>query len=240
MDPGYALHYRELYRSHWWWRARERLILSTIEEIRRDGSRGAILDIGCGDGLLFDRLSQFGDVEGVETDPSLVSDDGPWRSKIHISPFNRAFQSKRRYSLILMLDVLEHLDDPRNCLTHALDLLDRDGTLLLTVPAFPCLWTSHDDLNRHFRRYTKESLIELMSEVGINTFRCRYFFAWTFPVKLFLHYRENLLGANPRIPRVPPQWLNEALFQISILEQRLLANTPMPFGGSLIATGRKR
>jgi SAM-dependent methyltransferase len=240
MDPGYALHYRELYRSHWWWRARERLILSTIEEIRRDGNKGAILDIGCGDGLLFDGLSQFGDVEGVESDSSLVCDEGPWRSKIHVAQFNHVLQPRKRYSLILMLDVLEHLDDPRNCLTHALDLLESDGTLLLTVPAFPCLWTRHDDLNRHFRRYTKDSLIELMSEVGIKRFVCRYFFIWVFPVKLFLHYWENLVGANPRVPSVPPRWLNEMFFQVSILEQKLLANPSVPFGTSLIAVGRKR
>lgn len=240
MDSDYALHYRELYRSHWWWRARERLILSTVEEIRRDGNKGAILDIGCGDGLLFDRLSQFGEVEGVETDPSLVSDDGPWRGKIHVSPFNHAFQSKRRYSLILMLDVLEHWDDPKSCLTHALDLLEPDGALLLTVPAFPCLWTSHDDLNRHFRRYTKNSLIQLMSEVGMSRFVCRYFFIWVFPVKLLHHYWENLVGANPTVPTVPARWLNEAFFRLSILEQKLLANPSIPLGASLIAVGRKR
>jgi len=240
VDVDYALHYRELYRYHWWWRARERLILSTIEEIRRDRNKGAILDVGCGDGLLFDCLSQFGDVEGVESDSSLVSDEGPWRSKIHVMPFNHVFQPRKRYSLILMLDVLEHLEDPRNCLTHALDLLESDGTILLTVPAFSCLWTRHDDLNRHFRRYTKNSLIQLMSEVGISRFVCRYFFIWVFPVKLLLHYWEHLVGATPTVPTVPARWLNEVFFRLSILEQKLLANQSIPLGASLIAVGQKR
>lgn len=61
------------------------------------------------------------------------------------------------YSLILMLDVLEHLEDPVGALQHAVDLLTPEGTLLITVPAFMALWTNHDVLNHHLTRYTKRS-----------------------------------------------------------------------------------
>src|SRR5262245_47239949 len=159
MDPEYAQRYREIYEKHWWWRARERLILSTIEKIKSQGSRGSILDIGCGDGLLFDRLSAFGEVEGVEMDASLVSPKNPWKNRIHVCPFDDSFRPQKRYSLILMLDVLEHFADPLDPLRRALALLDQDGILLITVPAFLFLWTTHDELNHHFTRYTKRSFI---------------------------------------------------------------------------------
>lgn len=240
MDAEYALNYRELYYNHWWWRAREGLILSIVESIRREGNVGSILDVGCGEGLLFDRLSKFGEVEGVETNPSLIKNDSPWKNRISISAFDSTFQPGKRYSLILMLDVLEHFSDPRGCLTRALDLLESDGVLLLTVPAFPCLWTTHDDLNHHFNRYTKKSLAQLTSQAGMRILRCRYFFYWAFPVKLLIHYKERLLGADPQIPKVPPRWINELLYWFSIVEQSVFGTMPIPFGSSLVAVGSKQ
>ena len=63
MDPEYGLAYRELYRRHWWWRAREELIVRTLRSLRPPAAgRGTTLDVGCGDGLLFDRLAEFGAV----------------------------------------------------------------------------------------------------------------------------------------------------------------------------------
>ena len=238
MDAAYALNYRDLYRHHWWWRARECLILSIIEEIRHNGNTDRILDIGCGDGLLFDHVSKFGDVEGVEADRSMVSDHGPWRDKIYISPFDSTFQPGKRYSLILMLDVLEHFSDATSSLMRALELLDSGGTLILTVPAFPCLWTSHDDLNKHFKRYTKKSLIELTSQAGIKVLRCQYFFHWTFPLKLLLHLKESCFGARPQLPTVPPPWVNTTLLRFSIAEQKLFRHSSIPFGSSIIAVGQ--
>src|SRR5258708_8564199 len=76
MDPEYARRYRDLYERHWWWRAREHLILATLRRYLPPGGWRTILDVGCGDGVLFDRLAAFGDVEGVEADPPTVSAAG--------------------------------------------------------------------------------------------------------------------------------------------------------------------
>ena len=111
MDLEYSSQYSTLYRNHWWWRARERLVISTIEEIKRHANTATILDIGCGDALMFDQLARFGEVEGVEFDKSAISGDGRWRDRIYVSSFDGAFQPGKHYSLILMLDVLEHLRD---------------------------------------------------------------------------------------------------------------------------------
>jgi len=240
VDSGYARHYRDLYQRHWWWRARETFILSAIEEIRRVKRTDTILDIGCGDGLFFKHLSKFGDVEGVENDPSLISDNGPWRAKIWVSPFDVRFQPGKRYSLILMLDVLEHVSDARATLMHALQLLDAEGALVLTLPAFPCLWTGHDDINRHVKRYTKKSLAELASESGMRILSCRYFFHWMFPLKLFMHFKEMCFGACSGVPDVPRPWINEALMRLSIAEQKLFRNVRVSFGSSIIAIGEKQ
>ena len=240
MDSAYALKYQDLYRRHWWWRARERLILSTIAEIRRYSSTAKILDVGCGNGLMFDQLAKFGDVEGVESDPSLVTVNCPWRDKIYLSAFDGRFHPGKRYSLILMLDVLEHFHDPASSLKRALELLDLNGTLLLTVPAFACLWTSHDDINRHFNRYTKKTLIALASQVDLKILQCRYFFHWIFLPKLLLHSKERCFGASCRTPRVPHPRINELLLKFCVAEQKLFHNVPVPIGSSIIAIGQRR
>lgn len=237
MDLAYTQHYRELYERHWWWRARERFILSTIERVRTNGSWGRILDIGCGDGLLFDRLSKFGDVEGVEPDPAMVTIDNPWKDRIYTGSFDETFQPAKRYSLILMLDVLEHFSDPLPCLRRALDLLDSKGVLVITVPAFRCLWTVHDDLNHHFNRYTKSSLTQLTTKAGMTIHSSRYFFHWIFPVKLLMRLKEHLIHTNPNVPDIPPHWLNETMYQLSCIEQQISDTVAIPFGSSLIVVG---
>lgn len=240
MDPEYALRYRNLYEKHWWWRAREDLILETLEPLRAAGERGAILDVGCGDGLFFEELSRLGEVEGIEMDPTGVTPGGPWVDRIHVRPFDESFQPGKHYGLILMLDVLEHLQDPDSALCRALDLLEPEGTLLITVPAFQILWTSHDDLNHHLRRYSKTALASLIRRAGGEIRHAQYFYRWLFPFKLAAHFKEALLPAKPATPGLPPRWLNGLLFRMSRLEQKTFGAVPLPFGSSLLAVVRRR
>lgn len=171
MRADYGASYRELYEHHWWWRARERAILDVLRvEQPADGWK-RILDVGCGDGLFFEELSRFGEVEGVEPTEALVSNSGAHRSNIHIVSFDEKFQPGKQYSLILMLDVLEHLAEPAAALRHALDLLTPQGTLLITVPAFRLLWTNHDVINDHYTRYTKRSFGEVARQAGCTSSR---------------------------------------------------------------------
>lgn len=200
---------------------------------------GRILDIGCGDGLFFDRLAEFGEVEGVEADSSLVDPQGPHRSRIHVRNFDADFRPDRGYGLIVMLDVLEHMPDPLGAMRHALELLDDDGTLLITVPAFRLLWTAHDDWNHHYTRYTKGSFATLALQVGLNVRESRYFFHWTFPVKLAVRMKEAILGKPERPEDVPASLVNRGLYALSRLEQRMLSRVPMPFGSSLLIVAGK-
>ena len=235
MDKHYALHYRELYERHWWWRAREELVLATLERWRPAEGWRAILDVGCGDGLFFEKLSPFGQVEGIEMDPTGIRRDGPWAERIRIGPFDESFQPGKKYSLLLMLDVLEHFQDPVGALGRALALLEPHGRILLTVPAFLLLWTSHDELNHHRTRYTRRSLASLGGQAGARILFSRYFFRWPAPVKLAVRIKESLFGSHPTTPQVPPNWLNQALYGISRGEEKILGRIPLPFGSSLLA-----
>jgi SAM-dependent methyltransferase len=238
MDEHYARNYRDLYQNHWWWRARESLILSTLAALRPGGEWGRILDIGCGDGLFFDELSRLGHVEGIEPDPAGVTPGGRWAHRIHVRPFDESFRPERLYGLVLLLDVLEHFEDPKRHLQRALRLLEPGGTLLVTVPAFRLLWTSHDVLNHHRTRYTRARILELLREAGAEVVFARYFYRWAFPVKLAAHFKEALFPSTPTTPRVPPFWINRFLYGLSRAEQRTIGSWPLPFGSSLLAVAR--
>ncbi len=240
MDPQYGQRYRELFQNHWWWRAREELIVDTLRRYQPAHGWGKILDVGCGDGLFFERLSQFGDVEGIEPAGELVSTTtGIQQKRIYIAPFDEHFRPSNRYSLILMLDVLEHLPNPIGALQHALTLLTSAGTVLATVPAFKLLWTNHDVINHHLMRYTKSSFRDLARQAGLLLEMERYFFQWTCPVKLMVRVVEQLFGLRPKLPSVPPHWINQSLYFVSRLEQKTLGALPVPFGSSLLIIGRK-
>ncbi len=182
---------------------------------------------------------EFGDVEGVEPCAELVNPHNPHRDRVYVGPFDESFRPGKEYSLILMLDVLEHLENPVGALRHALDLLAPEGTVVITVPAFMALWTNHDALNHHLTRYTKRSFREVARRSGLRIQEERYFYHWTYPVKLGAGVIERVFHAKPEAPKIPPGWANQALFWMSRLEQKTLSVFPMPFGSSLMVVGSK-
>jgi SAM-dependent methyltransferase len=207
-----ARSYRQLYEKHWWWRSREAAILDVLRNIPPDGGFGSILDVGCGDGLFFDQLSQFGEVEGIEFSADLLDPTGPHRKRIRVAPFDAQFQPGKRDGLVTMLDVLEHLADPVAALQHALTLLAPAGKIVITVPAFNLIWTTHDDLNHHRTRYTKRSFQHISDQAGMQVEVMRYWYQWPFAVKMLVRAVEKITRAKPSNPRIPPAWLNRALY----------------------------
>lgn len=234
MDPEYARRYRDLYMRHWWWRAREHAVLKVLHRHLLPSRRQRILDVGCGDGLFFSRLAEFGEVQGVEPDAALVDPLGPYRSRIRIAPFDANFQSAEPYSVMLMLDVLEHLDNPAEALGHAHSLLEPMGALLVTVPAFQLLWTNHDVINHHRVRYRRGTIGPLLRQTGFMVLEERYWYQWICPIKLAIRLSEGILRRPPRVARVPSQWINRPLYWISRAEQETLGAIGIPFGSTLM------
>jgi SAM-dependent methyltransferase len=234
VDRQYGEHYHELFQRHWWWRARAVFVLETLRRHRPPAGFQRILDVGCGDGLFFEELAVLGEgVEGVEVDGALVGE----RYRDRIGPFDPSFQPGHRFSLVPMLDVLEHLSDPVGAMRRARELLEPAGLVVVTLPALRALWTRHDELNHHRTRHTRRTLREVASAAGVRFREERYFFHWMVPAKLAVRAKEAVLRSEPSVPAVPAAWVNRALFGLSRLEQRTLGRWPLPLGGSLLAVG---
>jgi SAM-dependent methyltransferase len=240
MRSEYAERYGELYRRHWWWRAREEYLVEVLRRYLPSHQSSRILDVGCGAGLFFGRLSEFGSVRGVETDATMKTGRPEIDDRIHWGTLE-SFPADSTFDAILMLDVLEHLADPLPPLRRALGLAADRGVLVATVPAFRSLWTSHDAINEHFERYTRRPFGELLRTAGWRVETLRYFFHWTFPAKLAVRLVEAMRPARdttPELPRIPPEPLNRTLYLLSRLEQRLLAPVGLP-GSSLLAVATR-
>ena len=234
MDSTYASAYPDLYRRHWWWRTRERVLLRTLDSVLKDTPRDVrILDVGCGAGLFFDALQRFGTVEGIESDPLALEGAGRWRESIFHGELNSSFRPAASYDAILMLDILEHVPEPEQLLVHARGLLNPGGRVVITVPAFNWLWTRHDDLNHHLRRYSRRQLRHVIQGAGLTVIDSTYLFPSLVPLKALVRIKEALVAGDPEVPGIPRQPLNAAL-QKWLFAEYAVARW-LPFGTSLMA-----
>ena len=233
MDRSYAEAYPELYRKHWWWRTRERILLRELDamlHIRSNGVR--ILDIGCGAGLFFEALQRFGTVEGLESDSTAIAQSGAWRGSIHQGYLDDSFKPEGRYDVVLMLDVLEHVDDPDDLLSRTTGILAAGGRVVITVPAFRWLWTRHDDLNHHLRRYTARELAASLTRAGLRPVRSRHLFHSLMVPKLLVRLVERMTAAKPEVPTIPGPRLNKLIESWFDFEFRMAGR--IPAGSSIL------
>ena len=234
MDVAYGERYATLYRRHWWWRARERALRALLARSLAPGAAGEVLDVGCGDGLFFDHLARYGTPWGVEPDVALLSPDGPWRSHIATAPIAADPAQHGRYGLILALDVLEHIADPAPVMQELARRLRPGGLFIATVPAFQSLWTAHDVLNHHVKRYRIHELTALVTASGLAIREARYFFVWLAALKAVVVAKERLVPTEPQPPALPPAPFNALLYAAAVAEQALLGRAHPPFGSSAL------
>jgi SAM-dependent methyltransferase len=238
MDAQYAAVYPELYRHHWWWRAREEILLRKIRSILGGVRNARILDVGCGAGLFFDALEQFGRPEGIESDRAAVAQSGKWKDHITVGELDDFYKPPAPFDLILMLDVLEHIPNPDQLLRRAAAVLAPNGRILVTTPAFKWLWTTHDELNHHVTRYTAGEMRTTVHRAGLVTLENGYMFQSLVVPKLIVRVKEALTSAPAHVPRIPPPALNRAI-QAWFRQEYAVAGW-LPFGGSLLTIAARK
>jgi SAM-dependent methyltransferase len=240
MDPRYGAGYARLYREHWWWRAREEYLARLLDRVIGSADVGETFDFGCGDGLFFPILQRYARERprGMESDATLIDRSGPWADRIATGPLVDDASQRARYGLIVALDVLEHIEHPEPVMTILRGRLRPGGWFIATVPAFDALWTAHDDVNHHFRRYRLSEIEALVRGSGLEIVESRYFFVWLAMVKwaVALGERVRCVAATP--PQLPPAPINAAALAITRLEQRILGEAHPPFGSSAIVVAR--
>jgi SAM-dependent methyltransferase len=200
-----------------------------------------VLDVGCGTGTNATVLRAHGRrVFGVDYRPEgLRAAHGEQRRDavfVQASATHLPFVDGA-YDLVTALDVLEHVDD-KAALDEILRVLRPGGSILITVPAMPWLWSVRDDEAGHLRRYRRRALIELLSGCGLELQRVTYYQCFLFPLVLVRVLRPKSAAARDHEEQ-PSRMLNSVLCWVNRAEVGLTRFVSWPFGSSLVAVCRR-
>lgn len=233
---------RDLQDHHWWFVGRRRIVAKLVERFVPLPRAARVLEAGCGYGGNLAMLGNLGDVDAFEFDDDARAHAATLlRRPVGFGRLPDAIGFEHeRFDLIAMLDVLEHIDDDVGSLRTLGERLAPGGSLLLTVPAVPWLWSDHDVLHQHKRRYTRALLTRRLHEAGLEIAGIGYFNALLFPLALAQRLWARLAGGGGVDHSAPPEPLNAILTGIFSLESRILGRVPFPIGLSLFAVARKR
>lgn len=240
MDPSAYQGMNAVENRHWWFTARRKIIDRLIADMGLpQGAR--ILEAGCGTGGNLALLARHGALEAFEYDAEarrLAALKGVCRINAGMLP-DGVDAPDSTFDLVAMLDVLEHVEADVASLARLRTKLAPGGRLLVTVPAMPFLWSRHDELHHHKRRYTKDSLSAAMAAAGLTIDRVGYFNSLLFPLAVAQRLAAKATGREDPLDAVPARPLNSALEAVFASERHLVGKLAFPFGLSLFAVARR-
>jgi len=236
-----------LERTHWWFAGKRFLITATLDRCLAASSiRHAILDIGCGTGMMMQSMGSHGQTYGLEISPDAIrlsKQRGLHRIVRSNAGMGLPFKNAA-FDAVTCLDVLEHLDDDRNLIKEVFRVLKPGGHVIITVPAFQIQWSRHDVAVHHKRRYTRSSMLKKVDGLGWQVVREGYYNTALFLPILLLRKVRTLFSTKMAPPKsdfcIPlPAVLNKLLAGLLKAEVKCLPFFRFPFGVSLLMVLRK-
>ncbi len=248
MEKDFYLQYASVEDKHWWFVARRRILQQVIRKLNLP-TNAQILEAGCGTGGNLKILSRYGQVSAMELDEiacQLANQRQVTQVKQGSLPDNIPFKSD--YDLIVILDVIEHLDNDLSALEALYYKLKPGGYLLVTVPAYMFLWSEHDEINHHKRRYRLKGLKQVVKKAGYEVNYGSYFNTLLFPLiatarslaKLLPKQNQNKYeNQNSSDLRMPSKSVNKILQWLFASESYFINRFTLPFGVSVLLLARK-
>ena len=238
MDPVYIRTHVEEDRSHWWFRGRLAVLLATLRHALPPRPL-RLLEFGCGTGNVLAALREFGDVVGIESHAELgaIARSAGLDVRAGSLPHDVALEPGSA-DVVLLLDVLEHLDDEVAALATARAALRPGGLLMITVPAYAWLWSAHDVALGHRRRYTAATLRGVVERASFEVLRISYFGTLLLPALVAVRLTKRALGDERHDLHRPSPPLNRTLQSVFAFERHLVPRFDLPFGSSLLALAR--
>ena len=235
MDARIYAEMAALEDSHWWFVARRKILGKLISTLPLPAD-AQILEAGCGTGGNLTMLAHHGRAYGMEANTQaleLAAAKGVGACAAGRLPAPIPFVGQT-FDLIALLDVMEHLDEDAAALRALRARLKHGGWLLITVPAYPFLWSRHDELHHHKRRYVARDLRAVIEAAGLRVQYLSYFNTWLFPLIAAARLARVGRGRSGDLS-MPNKFANALLTQIFASERLLLGRVTLPFGVSLLA-----
>lgn len=222
--------------THWWYRARRDILADFLTREGELPDRPRILEIGCGTGHNLPMLARFGEVDAIEIDPAARAIASERLGKpVGASPLPALPDVPRgQYDLIAVLDVVEHIEDDVGALAAMRERLAPGGKILITVPAHQWMWSAHDVVNHHHRRYSKGSLKKAIRAAGLRPYKLGYLNSLLFPLAAGARLVGRLTGREDSDDSPPPPAVNKLFENIFRIERFLVGRMPMPPGVSIV------
>ena len=225
------------FSNHWWFQARKKIIENTIDKNLK--KKLNILDFGSGSGVNIQMLSKFGFVNIYEPHQET-------RKYLKLKYKNKKkFKiiekiKKRKFDLIILADVLEHIKYDKKELSKLDKNLNKDGHILITVPAYKFLFSIKDKILGHHRRYNRNQILELFK--NFNKIKITYFNFFLFlPISLIIiFYKIFNINFIRKVESSPNYLVNKTLFNIFMIEKKLIQLLDLPFGISLLGLFKKK
>ena len=228
----------DLEETYWWYRARKEIIADTIQRYLGPGS--AIIDFGCGSGVIAKHLVNLGfKVLGADiSEPALAA----CRERgLDTLDLNHDWPAPESADCVLACDLLEHVEDDMGLLRKLGLTLRSRGLLIAAVPAYDFLWSGEDYISDHHRRYNKSHLVNRVGQSGFNIEWCSYFNALLLPVVTAAVLYKRLFRPRDMYKtdvEPLPNWLDNILYRIFANERAILPRFRFPAGASILLVAR--
>ena len=231
-DPAFFERLKKIENNHFWFYIRRKWIFDKIKKFIPPPAK--LLEVGCGTGNVSSFLAKKGYiVTGCEYYSEAINMGWPGYRKVQGNATNLKF-GDNSLDIVGLFDVLEHFQDDITPLKEAVRVLKKGGIIVLTVPSREELWSHFDKEAMHKRRYTKERLKRVFSDVRITPLLVEYMFMSLYlPVKFRSKRREY--GDPFRINTL----VNTLLKGLFDIERSISKCIPLPIGTSLIAIAQR-
>jgi SAM-dependent methyltransferase len=252
MDPAAYGEFRDLERSHWWFRGRTAIFEAIVArrvlpEVRERPIRA--LDVGCGMGAHLGILGPEGRSFGTDLELGAIRHcrDRGFQAVALADGTRLPFQDAA-FDLVTALDTLEHIPDDAAAARECARVLKPGGILVVSGPAYQFLYTHQDRVVEHRRRYTLGAVRSLLEGAGLELLHGTYVNWILFPGILaaivLIKIKQRLRPPQPGDQRSNasirfPRWLNGVLAWIFSAERHVAPFVRLPFGHSLVAIARR-
>jgi SAM-dependent methyltransferase len=248
MDKFYYEEYYHLERENWWFKVRANILMAQVAKQVPANQKLQILNVGAATGHTSKLLEQFGEVISIEYDPDCFAFT---KERLDIAIINASATElpfdDNQFDLVCAFDVIEHIENDTLAVQEMARVCRPDGLLCVSVPAFMQLWSHHDEVNHHHRRYVFSDLNKLYEKLNGQVVFHTYFSTFLFIPLFIFRSITNLLpthwfrkGAGSDFTVIEKEsFLNKILYFIFDIERVLLKKITFPFGSSLLLSWKK-